>query len=361
MNLGKHIHTLLKRKTEVYVAGLGVFKRVYSPAAFDAKKNVFMPPVNYIEFDSLSTDGYDFVTYIQQLDQVDRSEAAGRVEQQVAEIHEELSTSGEVSLDSLGHLVSYGNTAVFKPFDLSGFNFEPVETAIEHEELVPEEETPDTEGVPEEETEPIAESPIVATESERVEDVLPEEERAEEPIAEVDLEEEEEAPSRNRSAVYGLVAALAVLILGGLYYYSEYYNVTPTTVATVPVDTTEQILATLTPLDTGAFAESDTTLLDIDTLGGEDIQVAQIEELPVEDNNKFTIVIGTHRTLAQAYEEAEAFNKDGHNSVRVVTPNLAKNLKRVIWDSYATKEERDSALRYVRKHIKADAWGDMLK
>ncbi|NGM90477.1 hypothetical protein G5B35_24570 [Parapusillimonas sp. SGNA-6] len=90
----------------------------------------------------------------------------------------------------------------------------------------------------------------------------------------------------------------------------------------------------------------------------------EVVQVPVDTpavQHKYTVVIGTHPTLAKAYEEAEAFNKDGHKSVRVITPNLAKNLKRVIWDTYATKEERDSALRYVRKHIKADAWGDKLR
>lgn len=369
MNLGKHIHTLLKRQTEVYIAGLGSFKRVYSPASFDSEKNVFMPPISYIEFDSLSNEGYDFTSYLQQLQQIERSEAEDIIAQQVVNIQDRLSTSGEFSLDGLGQLVSYGNTAIFKPFDLSGFNFEPIEAKIPHEDPAVEKVLPEVAAsaeatdTPEEEPEEIAitDVPIVATESPQTEEVLPQAESAEEHITESNLEKEEDIAPRNRSPLYGMVAALAVLLLGGLYYYSVYYNATPATVTAIPEDTITRSLAMATPLDTIESIESDTSLLDVDSLGLEDIVTTQDEEQPIEDHKKFTIVIGTHRTLAQAYEEAEAFNKDGHRSVRVVTPNLAKNLKQVIWDTYATKDERDSALRYVRKHIKTDAWPHILK
>ena len=80
------------------------------------------------------------------------------------------------------------------------------------------------------------------------------------------------------------------------------------------------------------------------------------KKAPIVDH-KYIIVIGTHATLEQAYKQAESFNKQGHRSVRVLLPNMEKNKKRVIWDTYPTREKRDSALREVRKHNKPDAWG----
>lgn len=44
MNLGKNINSLLKRYAEVYVPGIGVFKRIHSPAQFDKQNNVFFAP-----------------------------------------------------------------------------------------------------------------------------------------------------------------------------------------------------------------------------------------------------------------------------------------------------------------------------
>ncbi|HMR18524.1 MAG TPA: hypothetical protein PKA53_04425 [Sphingobacterium sp.] len=358
MNLGKHLHTLLKRKAEVYVAGLGVFRRVYTPAAFDSKKSVFMPPVNYIEFDSLSTGGYDFITYLQQLNQIDRSEAEGLVQQGVEEIREELSISGEASLDSLGHLVSYGNTAVFKPLDLSGFNFEPIETTIKHDESVVVKGPVPAMEIGEEKMETMQAEDTAITVA-GIEQNIGEEIPVVKTDPVADNIEEDDSPSGNRSSAYGLVAALAVLILGGLYYYTQYYNVGSATVTPKPSDTIRATVP-LVSLDTSDTSDTDTASLELDTVPPVDLHTTRVDTAQVEDK-KFTIVIGTHPTLAKAYEEAEAFHKDGHKSVRVITPNLAKNLKKVIWDTYATKAERDSALRYVQKHIKTDAWPDVLK
>jgi len=345
MNIGKQIHVLLKKNTAVYVKGLGVFKRVHTPASFDAHKNVYLPPVTFIELDAEATDGYDLITYIQQTQHCERTEAEQKVADAVSHIQEQVLTQGQVMLDNLGQLVGYGNSYVFKPLDLSGFAFAAVEappveqTSIAESSQDPKEETV-TEDLP--------------VESQKEEDIV--ETTVEAAAAETVFEEEEEL-SNNRSFIYGLIAAVAVLVIAGLYYYySQYYQGAPKrdaiTVGPVQDTTVPQVDTT------DILSQRDTLVEPLDSLPNERVQV------PVDTpamQHKYTIVIGTHPTLAKAYEEAEAFNKDGHKSVRVITPNLAKNLKRVIWDTYATKEERDSALRYVRKHIKADAWGDKLR
>lgn len=353
MNLGKHIHTLLKRQAEVHVPGLGSFKRVYNPATFDEEKNVFMPPVSYIEFDSLSTSGFDFVGYFQQVNQLGRSEAERIVTEEVSSISAALDLSGEVSLEGLGQLVSYGNTAVFKPFDLSGFNFEPVETTIPHENVRDEQpaESEIEESIAEEETEVLP--PVMVEEKPEEIEATNESVAEEETLPNAD-ELEEEEPSRSRSSLYVMIAVLALLALGGIYYFTQYNNKIPqATASTDRQDTTATEVPIESPIDTAV-----TTTVDTQATMSTAVETSIAE---ADESKKFTIVIGTHRTLAKAYEEAEAFNKDGHKTVRVVTPNLAKNLKRVIWDTYATKAERDSALQYVRKHIKTDAWPDVLK
>lgn len=360
MNLGKYIHSLLKRQAEVHVHGLGSFKRIYSPATFDQEKNLFLPPVSYIEFDSLSKEGFDFVSYFQQINQLGRSEAERLVQEEVSSIRAELELSGEVNLDGLGQLVSYGNAAIFKPYDLSGFNFEPVETAIPHGQK--EEKTSETVEI--DHSDPVTPEALTPVRIEEDPQVI-ETENAKTSIVEElrsDEELEREEETKSRSSLYVMIAVLALLALGGVYYFTQYQNKAPQMKeAVLPPDT----------IQTYEPAESlvDSNMYTIDTLAtglNETPEMAEMEEetnvvTDFDESKKFTIVIGTHRTLAKAYEEAEAFNKDGHQSVRVVTPNLAKNLKRVIWDTYGTKAERDSALQYVRKHIKTDAWPDMLK
>lgn len=376
MNLGRQIHTLLKRQTSVYVNRLGVFKRVHTPATFDAKRHVFLPPITFIEFDSVATDGYDFVTYVQQANQLDRHEAELLVEQSVATVLDKLNQSGQVSLDNLGQLISYGNSYVFKPLDLSGFNYTAVEDNFSHDDTVvtkdnieTEQATIVTEVASKDDfmSEEISDDTIKADSEVNMEPIQEPVETPKTVLEEPDTVRAEELllPTERKSTsayVYALVGVIAVALLGGLYYYSTYMQVSPVLVANeqviVPLDTTttDTLVAEL-PVDS--------TLIKQDSIhSSSDLETDQekIEEAtPPPVNHKYTIVIGTHRTLAQAYEEAEAFNKDGHKSVRVITPNLAKNLKRVVWDTYASKEERDSALRYVKKHIKTDAWPDLIK
>lgn len=376
MNLGRQIHTLLKRQTSVYVNRLGVFKRVHTPATFDAKRHVFLPPITFIEFDSVATDGYDFVTYVQQANQLDRHEAELLVEQSVATVLDKLNQSGQVSLDNLGQLISYGNSYVFKPLDLSGFNYTAVEDNFSHDDTVVTKDNIETEqativtevaSTDDFMSEEISDDTIKADSEVNMEPIQEPVETPKTVLEEPDTVRAEELllPTERKSTsayVYALVGVIAVALLGGLYYYSTYMQESPVLVANeqviVPLDTTttDTLVAEL-PVDS--------TLIKQDSIhSSSDLETDQekIEEAtPPPVNHKYTIVIGTHRTLAQAYEEAEAFNKDGHKSVRVITPNLAKNLKRVVWDTYASKEERDSALRYVKKHIKTDAWPDLIK
>ncbi|WP_164109222.1 MULTISPECIES: hypothetical protein [Sphingobacterium] len=376
MNLGRQIHTLLKRQTSVYVNRLGVFKRVHTPATFDAKRHVFLPPITFIEFDSVATDGYDFVTYVQQANQLDRHEAELLVEQSVATVLDKLNQSGQVSLDNLGQLISYGNSYVFKPLDLSGFNYTAVEdnfsaddSSIAKEDVAVEtqpatavtDDSKTSELLSEEISDDVVKSePGVALEN------MPDSVEAETNILTESDAQNDLLPSNERKStsayVYALVGIIAVVLLGGLYYYSTYMQQGPV------VETEEQVMVPLDSTLTDTLVADlsvDSTLITQDSVASSsDLQPDQekseeITSPPV--NHRYTIVIGTHRTLAQAYEEAEAFNKDGHKSVRVITPNLAKNLKRVVWDTYASKEERDSALLYVKKHIKTDAWPDVIK
>ncbi|MFD2553695.1 hypothetical protein [Sphingobacterium tabacisoli] len=371
MNLGRQIHILLKRQSSVYINGLGTFKRVHTAAAFDAKRHVYLPPISFIEFDGSSTDGYDFVTYVQQANQLERPEAESQVTQAVSAVVERLTQSGQAKLDNLGDLVSYGNSYVFKPLDLSGFSYTAVSdqfhvedtvtptAATEPDAGVQEEVTPIEENIAEEEL--LEDTPAVSPEK-KIEEVPVPVETAVAVEQDTTLEDGEfEFPDEQKSTsayVYIIVAILAVALLGGLYYYSTYMQEGKSGSGTieeviVPMDSIPKDTVATLPLVDSLEVPQDTLVTSSEP--------EKVEEVTPPENHRYTIVIGTHRTLALAYDEAEAFHKDGHKSVRVITPNLAKNLKRVVWDTYATKEERDSALNYVRKHIKTDAWPDVIR
>src|SRR5690606_38563989 len=113
MNLGKHIYILLKTETAVYVEGLGVFRKIHTPSAFDAAKNVFLPPVQYIEFDSEATEGYNLVHYLQQAGSCSEEEATTQLGAAVTLLKNEIASTGQALLENLGHLVGYGTGYVF--------------------------------------------------------------------------------------------------------------------------------------------------------------------------------------------------------------------------------------------------------
>lgn len=130
MNLGKNINSLLKRYAEVYVPGIGVFKRIHSPAQFDKQNNVFLPPISYVELDYSAQHGFNIVHYIQQQENLGLNQAQQILSETVENLRADLGQFGQVKLDDLGLLISYGASLVFKPLDLSGFDFQPVTNLV---------------------------------------------------------------------------------------------------------------------------------------------------------------------------------------------------------------------------------------
>lgn len=396
MNLGRNVFNLLKRQTEVYVKGLGSFKRNLTSSAFDEKNNVYLPPIAYLDFDQKSVEGYDFIQYMQQLNEIERSEAEVLVNQAVMGLKQHIAEEGQVKLDDLGYLVSYGEAYVFKPLDLSGFHLEPVAVNPEFIQPEPTIEPPfvgEDVHIEVSETEILAEEPEAPVENPAFESLLIDtvettpaadvEEAAEPaegapvvvetPVAastdipataeeEELLDEEEFEPRKKSNSIWYILLILVGLgVMGGLYVMNNDIKLFPaepaadTTAIAIPlVDTAVVLVADstdvqLTPIDSAA----------IDSAKVEKPAV-QKEEVKTNPKHEWQLVIGTHATLAQAYTQAESYNKAGYPHVRVVPSNLARNKKKVIWDSYETKDQVDSAAIYVKKHIIKDAWQDKI-
>ncbi|SMG42894.1 hypothetical protein [Sphingobacterium psychroaquaticum] len=378
MNLGKNVYNLLKRQAAVYVDGLGTFRRNRTAAVYDEQRHVYLPPISYIDFDRGATDGYDFIQYIQQLSELDRSTAEHLVSQAVTQIQRHINEEGQVKLDDLGYLVSYGDGYVFKPLDLSGFHLEAVsalpqqgniEKIRENTEVPPAEDNPAVAEEPAEVesyagTEPEVTATTIAPEGQNESPEIETREGVEEQIAEEEIKplEEivEEEPRKSNNSIWYIVLVVVALGIMAALYLANKNTFAPKeleVVDTIPVikDTVDSAALHLVP-DSLSAIQADSTVTDT--------VVVALEKEVVQENRKanheWQIVIGTHRTLAQAYEQAESYNKAGYPKVHVVPSNLAKNKKKVIWDSYETKAQADSALVYVQKHIIKDAWPDKI-
>jgi len=376
MNLGRQIYSLLKRHSNVFIKGLGTFRRIRTSAAFDAKRKVVLPPLSYIEFEHDVQDGFDYTLYVQQSQQIDKSDADNLVQREVEALIDTINTDGQATLEELGQLVSYGHSYIFKPFDLSGFQFLPIEDPYLQGESDSDNSVNTTEEVitPILVEESVQQKELVQAVKENSvleDDVLQTDSSSKvasppfsqnQPYAEHHNYFEDEKPRRNNTLVYVLIAAVALITLGGIYYYS---------ILEKKLDNVDQFLGEIdseedevdslyTPLDTNILVAVDSAALDSnDTLvtSAEDIPVPIVEK---PKNHKYTIVIGTHPKFEQAEAEAAEYQQKGFKHVRALPSNLAKNRKRVIWDTYPTKELRDSALRYVQKNVKSDAWPAVL-
>jgi hypothetical protein len=373
MILGRQVHSLLKRHSSVFVLGLGTFRRIRTAASYDAKRNVVLPPLSYIEFEHDSQEGYDFALYVQQINQVEKLEAERIVQQEVDKLIDAIHTDGQATLDELGSLVSYGHSFIFKPLDLSGFQFVPIEDPYQKvmesiQEEVHEEIPNIAPSVPVTEPSSHVEETVVSElidAQTAIEEQTPIEnasvnsfqQHREEP-----LEYFEETQKRSNAVVYALIAIVALIAMGGIYYYS---------ILSKKLDNVDQFLSAMDSTD---FVE-DTTSYNVDSnaiatvdssaLVPSDSLASTVQQVPtatVEEPvlHKYTIVVGTHPKYEQAEAEAAEYQKKGFKHVRALPSNLEKNRKKVIWDTYPTKEMRDSALRYVQKNVKADAWPAVL-
>lgn len=383
MDLGRYIFQVLKHRNEVYVKGLGVFMRIHTSSVYDEQKAVYLPPLTYLEFDSKAVDGVDLADYIQQANQVSRTDAEALVQEAVLNLFDQIRDHGQASLHHLGHLIRHGNSLVFKAEDLSGFQLQPVdggevrpkvdeevvvtqqeEDPIQPEEIIePSVEEEPIDELTEEESPEIEEEPVQETlQTDDVAPVMgnPEEENRTEANSTDQVEPyyyEEEEPAKSSKAIWYIAAALiGLLIVGALYYFNrpdqgEVLDLTndKNIQQTVPLDSNQ--------IKTDSIAATDSTLRIQDSIPIADtVAKAPVKKPLIPEGHHYYIIIGKHSTLAKAYEQAEAFNKDGIPSVRVIPSKLAKNKKTVIWDSYATKAQADSANAIVQKRYVSDAW-----
>lgn len=388
MNLGRQIFTLLKRHTAVFVKGLGTFKRIRTSASYDDKRKVVLPPLSYIEFEYGVEDGYDFTLYIQQSKQIEKSLAEQLLNIEVDKIIDQIHTHGQFTLEELGLLIAYGHAFIFKPLDLSGCQFVPLqdayrdsniqEVAVNDQDVESIEQQENRQQVEIEEgilhnTGIInsSEEPAISGSEEKVDGIVenPTENKPYWGGHKADILESESEPSRkNNALIYALIAVLALVALGGIYYYS---------IITKKLDNVDNYLAVSDSLENvvkGSESENlDTLFSSVDSIHNDSLQTVSINDTvnnetpiteqelqPKSQEEKYAIVIGTHKTVELAKTDVENYHRRGYKNVRALAPNLDKNLKRVIWDSYPTKELRDSALRYVKKEIKSDAWPTVL-
>ena len=124
-------------------------------------------------------------------------------------------------------------------------------------------------------------------------------------------------------------------------------------VVPAPVDTLPKIDSTQLKQDSTAIVDS----LKVDTAALQTTlkeTVVVKESVPVAQPN-YQLVIATPKTMELAEEEVQRLRKKGYQTVRAVDSKFKRNKKRVIWDTYMTKEEADRDQATVAKTF-SGAW-----
>lgn len=169
---------------------------------------------------------------------------------------------------------------------------------------------------------------------------------------------QEDTKSRN-SWYYFAIAGVVLLGLGyGIYHYTQGEENAGASKEQVKADqepSGQEALTVLADSASSLTTTADSSDAEQSIDGGN--QERFIQKKPVE-GHQYQIVIGSHLTYDLAFEQAQKMHDQGFTQVRIVAPKKDYNRKKVIWDSYASKAEADSALRYVRRNHINDAWPD---
>ncbi len=418
MNLGKSINNLLKRYEQVRVDGIGLFSRKQNSANFDKENNIYLPPITYIEFDSHTEEGgYNLTHYIQQQLQLDQQAAIALIQSAVADVKEQLAQKGQAKLENLGFLIAYGDSFVFKPLDLSGFNFQPIantvpvepsspeiETTIpeiepinpevkpinpEIEPIIPEIETvipeleinlvelPEEEHKPEETTR-ISES---KSETEGIEEITEEEPEVlinnSEDILSLDNPKEEqesdysyeiENNSNSNNSIWYIASAVIILIsiaaafllnpdLNNRIFGNKNEMVAVSHIPQKEVSVLDSLTDSLATESLPVDSLAAVNVLDSDTLQA----TAALAETQVEDPAEWQIIIGTPKTMEQAQEQVKKLHAKGYAHVSALDSKLKTNRKKVVWKKFVSKDEAEKELVKVQKTIEQSAWLDRIK
>lgn len=399
MNLGKSINNLLKRYDEVRVEGIGLFIRKQNPASFDKVRQVFLPPITYIEFDARAEGGYNLTQYIQQQLQLDFQSATSLIQTAVVDVKEQLAQKGQAKLENLGFLISYGDSFVFKPLDLSGFYYSevlateatiPVEKPLENSVETPVEPVEEAAAEPMEEAavEPVEEAavesveeavpvlPVAPVEPTPIQNITSKAENVDEDI--ISLESEQQA---ERTSIYNSPTEIPSESSGKVWYIASAVIILAAVAAVFLLNPNlkDQLLGTkkeLVPVENrpviatpviDTLAQVDSTLVtDSLTLQAENaakdtiVTEAPLVAAPQVPAN-WQIVIGTHKSMDQAQAQVNKLKAKGHTTVHALDAKLKANRKKVIWNTYADKAAAEADLIQVQKTIEKSAWLDKIK
>lgn len=359
INLGSCLIYLLSRNDRVGLQGLGTFRRIDQPGYFDETKQVFVAPVNRIEFvsdDASGPAGSLVIDYIAVQKQIAQEEAARLFQNALEAWTRVLESNGDLKIAGLGTL-SKGDV---------GLEFVPDESGAFGQKLPP-----------------VAEIDILS--AEEVKDIVQETEVAavtQEGVVEEEVEEEIEERGGGTWRKIWIAAVFLILAFVSLSYFRpdlidqgrdylvdvrqdlpEWLGGKPETPAIdqqQPLQPEPELnTVSLFPdsLETGQDSlalqfPQDSVQLDLVTTASTTGTVETVAEIPKES---YEIIVGSFTTMEQA-EEFVAEMKANGIEVWAIDSRMPGNRKKVSCASFPTQAEAYRALKEVQRNIEPGAW-----
>lgn len=336
--LGIHIVELLNENPEVYLPGIGLFKKERIPAAFDENKNSFTAPSQRIILLSHEKGTAKLlIESISQAEEITDEESEEQLKKVIGAILLEVNEKGKVDIPGLGKLVKEQESLTLIQ-DKTKKEALPFYKSVKEFNLISPSKKPEV---------PVEKAPEPALENTFID------EEADESVSTV----QEFEPERSSFNWVWPVLILLVVLGTGTYWYI----------------TTPQQVDVLAPKDTPHEA------ILLDTLKADTLQVDSLPNTPVDslDNRPadatvqapqesvetstqpgkttFEIIVVSFGKKADAQEYVETMKARGQQ-FHVLENRRAGNQIKVSAGSYATEAEAQISLNKIRESFAKEAW-----
>lgn len=315
--LGTHIIRLLNQNSQVYLSGLGSFKRERVPASFDSSTNTFLAPKHRIIYNTDKGSSVPLINTISETEKITYEESERQLNKTIGSILLELNVNGKCTLQNFGALIKQEE-------EISFIEDENIESLAFYKN-VPEIKLiePSVEFKKEEETE-------------RQETNLP--------------IQEFEPKGKPINWVWPIVAILTFAI-ATLWYLNSQQLINKD--SPVLVDTNiEPIIDSNGIANTEVKEISDNNI--VDSLLSKDTENAE-DEIPIKTEISFEIIIASFGKLGDAEKYVENMNTKGYK-LRILENKNPGNLYKISYGSFVDEVSAQLELNTVRETLSKDAW-----
>lgn len=334
--LGLYLKEAVQDKGQIFLPGIGTFKKERIPAFFDDVKQRFMPPLQSIILTDQQVTDETLIQFIADKEDIDLEESRLILESFLSEIETKLQEKKEITLGGFGILKKVKDRYEFSHFQskLEGVfnNYEPI---AESQNIIP------VEG-PASIADPVVNSS-------QAEATLPIEESV---IIEDDIEEE----NTSRRWLWAVLAIVALGSIAGFWLLNPNFNSENLTKTPETIPDKQAIEQTLT--------ETPAQSTDLSTQAQPSDSLEQAVQNPASEPSEsiikeaqgpFEIIIAAFHTMEEAEAYVNRTNAKGHN-VYIIKNNNAGNLNKISYGSFQTAAEADQALAKVREELTKEAW-----